>query len=83
LPKKTRKKIAVSELGERSEQNARAEPSASAGATYFFRVMGRKEYAQAKDEDLTRELESFTKNINHFMINLNLRREPRKYDNWK
>jgi hypothetical protein len=49
---------------------------ATKGATYFFRIMDRKEYSQAKDEDLERELESFTKNIEHAMIDINFRREP-------
>jgi hypothetical protein len=48
----------------------------TAGATYFFRPMGRKDYAQAKDEDLIRELENFTRNINRCMIDINFRREP-------
>jgi hypothetical protein len=61
---------------ERSEQRPEDETSAAAGATYFFRVIGRKEYAQAKDEDLTREIENFTKNINRCMIDVNFRREP-------
>jgi hypothetical protein len=49
---------------------------ATKGATYFFRIMDRKEYAQAKDEDLERELESFAKNIERAMIDINFRREP-------
>ena len=50
---------------EESEQSPNEDQTpATAGATYFFRTMGRKEYAQAKDEDLIRELENFTKNIN-------------------
>ena len=46
------------------------------GATYFFREIGRKEYSQTKDEDLTKELDSFIKNINRSMIEINFRREP-------
>jgi hypothetical protein len=38
--------------------------------------MGRKQYAQTKDEDLIIELENFTKNINRAMIDVNFRREP-------
>jgi hypothetical protein len=60
-----------------SEQNPNEDQTpATTGATYFFRIMGRKEYAQARDEDLTRELENFTKNINRAMIDINFRREP-------
>ena len=60
-----------------SEQNSdEYQTAASVGATYFFRIMGRKEYAQAKDEDLARELENFTKNVNRAMIDINFRREP-------
>jgi hypothetical protein len=61
---------------ERSEQSPKDQTPATAGATYFFRTMGRKEYAQAKVEDLTRELEKFTKNMNRCMIDINFRREP-------
>jgi hypothetical protein len=49
---------------------------ATKGATYFFRIMGRKEYAQTKDEDLIIGLENFTKSINRAMIDVNFRREP-------
>jgi hypothetical protein len=59
-----------------SSQGKEEQTSATAGATYFFRVIGRKEYTQAKDEDLIRELENFTKNINRYMIDINFRREP-------
>jgi hypothetical protein len=59
-----------------SQEKEEDQTPATAGATYFFRTMGRKEYAQAKDEDLTRELENFTNNINRCMIDINFRREP-------
>ncbi len=49
---------------------------ATKGATYFFREIGRKEYSQTKDEDRTKELDSFIKNINRSMIEINFRREP-------
>ncbi len=49
---------------------------AATGATYFFRQTGRNKYSQTKDEDLTKELESFIKNINRSMIEINFRREP-------
>jgi hypothetical protein len=49
---------------------------AATGATYFFRETGRKEYLQTKDENLTEELDSFIKNINLSMIEINFRREP-------
>jgi hypothetical protein len=68
---------AVSEAEEETSQNLDEEQKpAATGATYFFRTMGRKEYAQMKDEDLVIELENFTKNINHAMIDVNFRREP-------
>jgi len=67
----------VSETEKETSQNPDEEQkSATTGATYFFRAMGRKEYAQAKDEDLTIEIENFTKNINRAMIDVNFRREP-------
>jgi hypothetical protein len=59
-----------------SQEKEEDQTPATAGATYFFRTMGRKEYAQAKDEDLTRELENFINNINRCMIDINFRREP-------
>jgi len=49
---------------------------ATTGATYFFRATGREEYSKIKDEDLTKRLEGFIKNINRSMIEINFRREP-------
>src|SRR5665647_352762 len=67
----------ISETEEESNQNPDEEQKpATAGATYFFRTMSRKEYSQTKDEDLNIELENFTKNINRAMIDVNFRREP-------
>jgi len=66
-----------SEIGEEIDQNPdEAQTSATTGATYFFRATGRKEYSQTKDEDLIEALDSFVKNINRFMIEINFRREP-------
>ena len=45
-------------------------------ATYFFRLLRRQAYAQANDEELKIELNSFIKNINRCMIDINFRREP-------
>ena len=68
---------AVSESEEEPSQNTDKEQKpATTGATYFFRTMGRKEYAQTKYEDLIIELENVIKNINHAMIEVNFRREP-------
>jgi len=64
------------ELDEKNKSPDEDQPPATTGATYFFRTMGRKEYAQTKDEDLTRELENLIKNINRAMIDVNFRREP-------
>jgi hypothetical protein len=67
----------VSETDQETSPNMDEEQKpATTGATYFFRIMGRKEYAQTKDEDLIIELENFTKNINRAMIDVNFRREP-------
>jgi hypothetical protein len=67
----------VSETEEETSQNPDEEQkSATIGATYFFRATGRKEYSQTKDEDLTKVLDSFVKNINRSMIEINFRREP-------
>ena len=38
--------------------------------------MGRKEYLQSKDEDLTKKLGDFIGSINRSMIEINFRREP-------
>jgi hypothetical protein len=68
---------AVLETEEETSQTLDEEQKpATTGATYFFRTMGRKEYAQTKDEDLIIELENFIKNINRAMIDVNFRREP-------
>ncbi len=56
-------------------QDEEQEP-ATTGATYFFRETGSEEYSQNKDENLTRNLDSFLKNINLSMIEINFRREP-------
>jgi hypothetical protein len=67
----------VSEAEEETSQNPDEEQKpATTGATYFFRTIERKEYAQTKDEDLIVELENFTKNFNRAMIDVNFRREP-------
>ena len=58
------------------EPHDEEQKSAASGATYFFREIGREEYAQTKDEDLSKELDSFIKNINRSMIEINFRREP-------
>ncbi len=65
------------EIEEETSQNQDEEQkSATSGATYFFREIGREEYSQTKDEDLTKELDNFIKNINRSMIEINFRREP-------
>ena len=58
------------------EPHDEEQKSAASGATYFFREIGREEYAQTKDEDLSKELDSFIKNINRSKIEINFRREP-------
>jgi hypothetical protein len=73
----SRSEDAESEAEEETSKNLDEEQKpAVTGATYFFRTMGRIEYAQKKDEDLVIELENFTKNINRAMIDVNFRREP-------
>jgi len=67
----------VEEMEEQTQQDDPEEHTpASAGATYFFRIMGRKEYAQTEDEKLTEQMANFVKNINRCMIEINFRREP-------
>ena len=67
----------VTETEEETSQNLdEGKKPAAAGATYFFRTMGRREYAQTKDEELIIELENFAKSINRAMIDVNFRREP-------
>ncbi|HUK85501.1 MAG TPA: hypothetical protein VLU95_06545 [Candidatus Acidoferrum sp.] len=74
---KTQPKNKDSEVQEDLHQNGVEEPKkGSTGATYFFKAVRRKEYAQTKDEDLSKELESFIKNFNRSMIEINFRREP-------
>jgi hypothetical protein len=45
-------------------------------ATYFFRIMGRRDYAQITEEQLRVRLEDFLGNINRCMVDINFRREP-------
>jgi len=46
-------------------------------ATYFFRIVSRKDYANFKNiEDLHRETDKFIKRINRCMLAINFRREP-------
>lgn len=58
------------------QANDQSQTPSTVGATYFFRMMSRKEYAQTKDEDLVRQLDGFINNINKCMIDINFRREP-------
>jgi hypothetical protein len=49
----------------------------SGRATYFFRIVSRKDYPNFKRiEDLHREADSFIKRINRCMLAVNFRREP-------
>lgn len=46
-------------------------------ATYFFRIVSRKDYPNFKNiDDLHREVDSFIKKINRCMLAINFRREP-------
>ncbi|MGB9693591.1 MAG: hypothetical protein ACPLYF_01970 [Fervidobacterium sp.] len=46
-------------------------------ATYFFRIVGRKDYHNFKNiEELHREVDNFIKRINRCMLAINFRREP-------
>jgi len=59
-----------------TEQSQEQKEPAKTGATYFFRIAGRKEYNQIKDEELVQQMDSFIGNINRAMIEINFRREP-------
>ncbi|MGQ9604522.1 MAG: hypothetical protein ACUVUU_10015 [bacterium] len=45
-------------------------------ATYFFRIVSRKDYQNYGIEDLHREIDNFIKRINRCMLAINFRREP-------
>lgn len=46
-------------------------------ATYFFRIVSRKDYPNFKNiDDLHREVDNFIKRINRCMLAINFRREP-------
>jgi len=46
-------------------------------ATYFFRIVSRKDYSNFKSiEDLSKEVDSLIKTINRCMLDINFRREP-------
>jgi hypothetical protein len=62
--------------GEQTEQSEEQKKPAATGATYFFRIMSRKEYSQIRDDTLAQELDRFIKSINRAMIEVNFRREP-------
>ena len=73
---------------------AAAAPASSGKATYFFRICGRREYAEKRSmEELNGLCDSFIKKLNACMIATNFRREPiyltdkkledRKYDNYR
>jgi hypothetical protein len=71
------KERSISEDSQDSDQTPDSEQAlASTGATYFFKVTSRNTYPQATDETLLKELDSFIKNINRSMIEINFRREP-------
>lgn len=49
----------------------------SGKATYFFRIVSRKDYPELKDiEELHREVDVFIKRINRCLLAINFRREP-------
>lgn len=49
----------------------------SGKATYFFRIVNRKDYPNFKNiEELHREVDNFIKRINRCMLAINFRREP-------
>ena len=66
------------DTAEASTQENTEEKSSTASekATYFFRLLSRQAYAQAKDGELKTELDNFIRNINRCMIDINFRREP-------
>ncbi len=69
--------LSAEEVNEKSGQDSRESPIVSTvGATYFFRLMNREQYAQTKDETMARQLEDFIINLNKSMIDINFRREP-------
>jgi hypothetical protein len=45
-------------------------------ATYFFRMLSRKDYSNYNLDDLHREFDAFVRKINRCMIEINFRREP-------
>ena len=60
-----------------NEEDTETGTSPSSGkATYFFRILSRQTYTQTSDEGLKPELDSFFKNVNRCMIDINFRREP-------
>ena len=66
---------AEAEKASNEESTDNTEPATGGKATYFFRILGRSDYPKAKEENLNTELESFMKNMNRCMIDINFRRE--------
>ena len=63
--------------GSNTEQSMEETESTTGGkATYFFRIMGRRDYAQTTEEELRVKLEDFLRDINRCMVDINFRREP-------
>ena len=50
--------------------------SANGKATYFFRIASRHDFYLENNEETNRALDSFVKNLNRCMIEINFRREP-------
>lgn len=49
----------------------------SGKATYFFRIVSRKDYPNCRNlEELDKETDNFVKKINRCMLDINFRREP-------
>jgi hypothetical protein len=63
------------ESGDAEAERETNEESACGKATYFFRILNRSNYPNASQEKLGTELESFIKNMNRCMIDINFRRE--------
>jgi len=58
-------------------EKAEAAPEGGGKATYFFRIVSRKDYPKFKKlDDLNKEVDKFITTINRCMLAINFRREP-------
>jgi len=76
-PKETEPAVMGGQEVLKEVEKAEAALEAAGKATYFFRIVSRKDYSKFKKlEDLNKEVDKFITTINRCMLSINFRREP-------